>query len=746
MRQRTGILITLLCTCCLQLVAQDKAQLADSAFYEYTQSLKTRGNEAYLLSNRQAIRQVINEYTAALASRKAAGRLTQQQEDSLMQDVWKLEGDYHYELSDLNTASYDSARYYFEKYRDYYLQHRQYYAAGQGLYIVHRELAQLYYKQARYQEALAEMEQAFDMADTYKRDDDEYLDIMSQYAICLARVGKYGDALELINEVIGNYEGTDTERYGEALRKKAKILMLDEEQGARGKGQEALKCYQDYFRLKKADALQHFSGMSSTDREQYWMRIRPFVTDCYRLEGADAAFLYDVTLFSKGLLLQLNRDGGGTQSLSVAWQQVQQRLPQDGCAIEFVQYEKYGQQKMAALVLTKKGAPQFVAMPAADSILNYKIQLKGTDYTVETLMRHVHGASWDDRQHRNKLYGDSTGLFRYIWHPTLLKAIGKASHVWFAPDGCLHRLAIEYMLPAGTPFVCHRLTSTRRLTEQSAAGQGARGKEQGASGKALIVGGVDYTQATQPTAGNDPVAFQYLQQQGAIHFDYLPMSLQEAQAIAAQRGKKGDKVITGGQATEQQFRQLCADYAVIHISTHGLFHAAAAPQGTDLKPCLTDQSLSESLLAFAGIQHSIGDNTFNRDMLDGALSAKEISSLDLSKASLVVLSCCETGLGYITADGIYGIQRGLKNAGAKAIIVTLWDIDDNASRFFMTNLHSALGKGKTISQAFQQARQMMRDYSEEELVIGSGDSRQTVDDDFSEPSYRDPFILIDATD
>ena len=736
MKQRLSILITVLCACCLLAQAQDKAVAADSVFYEYTRTLKTQGNEHYLLSNRMGIRQVISEFTAALSRRKAAGRLTTQQEDSLMQDVWKLEGDYHYENSDFNSASYDSARYFFEKYRDYYQQHRTYYAAGQGLFIVHRELAQLYYKQAQYETALKEIEQAFDMADTYKRDEDEYLDVESQYALCLARVGKFDEALELIDEVVANYENKDTERYGEALRKKAKVLMLRHEQGGTA-ATDALKCYQDYFSLKKADALQHFAGMSSTDREQYWMRLRPFVTDCYRLEDADAAFLYDVTLFSKGLLLQLNRDGGGTQSLSIQWQQVQQKLPKDGCAIEFIQYEKYGRQQMAALVLTKSGQPTFVAMPSADSILHYKIQMKGSDYTVETLMLHVHGASWDDRQHRNRLYGDSTGLFRFVWHPALLKAIGKSNHVWFAPDGCFHRLAIEYMLPQEAAFTCHRLTSTRRLTEEQTGSP---------SGKALIIGGVDYAQAGQSTTGNDPMAFQFLQHQGAIHFDYLPMSLEEAQSIAAQRGKKGDKVITGAQATEQQFRQQCADYAVIHISTHGLFHAAAIPQGTDLKPCLSDQSLSESLLAFAGIQHNLGDNTFNQDMLDGALSAKEISSLDLSKASLVVLSCCETGLGYITADGIYGIQRGLKNAGAKAIVVTLWDIDDNASRFFMGNLHAALGKGMTISQSFYQARQAMKDYSEEELVVGTGDNRKTIDDDFSEPSYRDAFILIDATE
>ena len=102
-----------------------------------------------------------------------------------------------------------------------------------------------------------------------------------------------------------------------------------------------------------------------------------------------------------------------------------------------------------------------------------------------------------------------------------------------------------------------------------------------------------------------------------------------------------------------------------------------------------------------------------------------MASLDMSKVELVVLSCCETGLGFVTPDGVYGIQRGLKNAGAKAIICTLWDIDDKASSYFMIRFHQYLKENNDLYKAFYQARESMRR-------------------EYDEPSYRDAFILIDA--
>jgi CHAT domain-containing protein len=95
---------------------------------------------------------------------------------------------------------------------------------------------------------------------------------------------------------------------------------------------------------------------------------------------------------------------------------------------------------------------------------------------------------------------------------------------------------------------------------------------------------------------------------------------------------------------------------------------------------------------------------------DGILTAYEISQMDLSHTNLVALSACDTGLGDIAGDeGVYGLQRAFKIAGAKQILVSLWKTPDQASRELLTVFYQyMLRDGKEIHAALQAARQDLR--------------------------------------
>lgn len=61
---------------------------------------------------------------------------------------------------------------------------------------------------------------------------------------------------------------------------------------------------------------------------------------------------------------------------------------------------------------------------------------------------------------------------------------------------------------------------------------------------------------------------------------------------------------------------------------------------------------------------------------------------------LVVLSACQTGLGEITGDGVFGLQRGFKKAGAQTLMMSLWKVDDKATQLLMSRFYSNLITGK----------------------------------------------------
>ncbi len=236
-----------------------------------------------------------------------------------------------------------------------------------------------------------------------------------------------------------------------------------------------------------------------------------------------------------------------------------------------------------------------------------------------------------------------------------------------------------------------------------------------------------------------------------VSFGYLPGTMQEADSIHSVRYCSRDTLLTGNTATEYAFRKLCSKYPIINISTHGYFGASEMPQSTDIKTSMSDESLSQCGIALAGANTNIMSDVFDSNKMDGILSAKEIAESDLSNVSMAIISACQTGLGYVTADGVFGIQRGLKNAGVESMLVSLWNVDDRATSLLISQFHKNLQTGMSPHRAFMQARDTFGETQPEDDRLKRKFNANTmtefviVDNDYyDEPQYRNAFIMIDA--
>jgi CHAT domain-containing protein len=156
------------------------------------------------------------------------------------------------------------------------------------------------------------------------------------------------------------------------------------------------------------------------------------------------------------------------------------------------------------------------------------------------------------------------------------------------------------------------------------------------------------------------------------------------------------------QATEENFKTLDSP-GVLHVATHGFFLSDVDVRdelATDETSAITNNPLFRSGLLLAGAS---ADRTGKTE--DGILTAYEAMNLSLDQTDLVALSACETGLGEVrNGEGVYGLQRAFSVAGAKAVLMSLWQVDDAATQELMTNFYSHWLKGGDKYTAFRQAQ------------------------------------------
>ncbi len=290
---------------------------------------------------------------------------------------------------------------------------------------------------------------------------------------------------------------------------------------------------------------------------------------------------------------------------------------------------------------------------------------------------------------------DLSALYNLIWAPLELE-LKKSSTVYISKAAMLHNVPFAGFY-IGKPYNVRAINSTSEISILKADSFPP-------NKKALLYGGICYN----PQTIKDSLSENTIRQ---LSLNYLPNTLIEINNINSQLSQNNFKteIKTGFDATSKSLlAELSKEFNIIHLATHGYYHPPNEAYKTShlLTGSFSNTSNIDNPLFRSGLFFSSGINGLEQKTV---VTALEISQTNLHSVQLVVLSACETGLGDLNNNqGIYGLQRAFKLAGAKSILMTLWKIDDEITSEFMIAFYKSYFEGLEYYQALKKAQREIK--------------------------------------
>ena len=541
------------------------------------------------------------------------------------------------------------------------------------------------------------------------------------------------------------------------------------------------------FEIVKRHINNSVFSMSKNERENYWLRYKNFFTwfipTISGILNTDISnsLAYDAALFYKGMLLSSEREfksviqDSNNKELNEVYQEYIDHI---------TEIEKlYSANPKVHTIDSLRSLIKEEEFLLSQKVTSFNRQYKGTDFTwkeiknqlkegdvaIEILSyRSLDGQDFDydayiiDRDSKSpqlihlckesqlrSLITDSTDyseLFHLLWgNDNMSKAIKGATNIFFSTSGLLNSIGIEYLPCEGNQYIydnfnLYRLSSTRELCMR---------KDSNTRNHIFLYGGLDYNKIDEHPLqrGENTYRLSHSSIESSANrgdFDSLIGSMQEIEQIISVMSKKNIKcvVFSGSEGTEESVKNLSGhQLGILHLSTHGMYVPDNDSNVKETKnfnfiisndtPSVDeeDKSLSRSFLVMSGGNALIHRDSIPKEKEDGILTALEISHLDFANLDLVALSACETALGEIDPEGVYGLQRGFKKAGANTILMSLDKVDDEATRILMVEFYRNLMNGKTKLQSLQKAQQHLR---------------QVENGKYDDPKYWASFIMLDG--
>jgi len=367
---------------------------------------------------------------------------------------------------------------------------------------------------------------------------------------------------------------------------------------------------------------------------------------------------------------------------------IRHNLPPHSVLISYLQYRRVAVDATDPAAAETISYAAFVLHPDSDRIGIFNL---GDAASLDALVLKARAAA-DAEAHSGGLgsarneraYRDAALAIRQrIWDP-FKKETADARLVLVVADGSLNLIPFAG-LPDGSGYlvehgpVIHTLSSERDLVPEP--------DEQRKTGL-LAIGSPSFALAANklpdsPLRGATPTCEEF----SKIEFQSLPGTAVEVSDIDSTWRKwnpgEPSQVVTGDDATLAAFLADAAHSRVLHVATHAFLLD---------KSCGSGNPLLHSGLVFAGGGHGATQSI---------LTAQQIASLDLGGVDWAVLSACNTGNGELRdGEGVLGLERAFRVAGARSVIMTLWPVDDDVARRFMHSLYNRrLGAHATTADA-----------------------------------------------
>ena len=293
-----------------------------------------------------------------------------------------------------------------------------------------------------------------------------------------------------------------------------------------------------------------------------------------------------------------------------------------------------------------------------------------------------------------------------------LTHLSNATRVFVVPDGALHLVSFAALPTAASQYlvetgpVIHYLSAERDLVPAKAARRAGRGL--------LALGGPAFeSPVVAPLRPRPPSVArgQRCPDFQSMRFDPLPASLKEVDEVVtlwnqahgsrrrgplrspavairrtpADRGRSERVGFQGGGGRPAHPASGDAWVLPRRALCVGAGFLGAVRRLRRSAKIARENPLLLSGLILAGANHR---NVAAPDQEDGVLTAEEVAALNLSGVEWAVLSGCDTGVGEVRAgEGVFGLRRAFQVAGARTVIMSLWPVEDQATRQWMTALY-----------------------------------------------------------